>query len=477
MPKTSPVNAEEPDWKTAKVVLPKLGGLVPEFYVPFLFWTVLALATFFLTLYPGVAFPGARVRVESEPPGAAVFFGGRAYGFTPVEAFVPAGEVDFELSRPGFTPHRERVLIGNNPFLSLFFPARQEFRVHLANGDLQILLQRFEAQLSEVALATPYEENRLPPPLFSDLRADLAACGVNNEEFQRLMKDYLPYVADPYLYRDLRKALSGHEPGSFEDELAFWQPLVDTPTLPLWVWVNSLASRRQSLAQQPFFASLAARRIEGNRRRPLASRRVGFLELPLGLWLAGPIDSALPEREPFDLPYRVAARRVLIQARPVTQREFARFLSAHPEWAAENRSELIQKGLVDGRYLDGWQGLTPPQPDAPVVNVSAYAVEAYMKSLVLERGERARLPFDHEWEAVANTNPGLFEWMANAYRSTEFLLLKEDQVWKEAPAGVVRSVRSPPNSAHAVRSPYQRGALPPEWCSPHLTFRVVVEIP
>lgn len=476
-PANKPQEPAAPAWQTAKVTLPRVGGFAPTFYVTVLYAAAAVFLVLWIFLIPGLAWPGARVTVVSVPPGAAVFFGERAYGYTPTEVFVPAGQTDMVLTRPHFPEYRRGVEIPNQPILSWLFPARMEVRVTLQPGDPAELLAAFEATLSEIALAAPFEENRQPPPLFTDLRNDLAACGLTDRDIQAALTRFAPYLTDAYLYRDLRMALSGSAPGSFQDELAFWEEVFPSaPFLSLWVYANLPLAEQYSLAQASFWEEARSRLDpRGARRPPLPSPTPGFWELPLGDWIHGPRALAEPPRtEPFLLPYRRVGPRVTIQRRPVTQREFAAFLRDDPTWSPANRQNLIREGRADERYLSDWTTNEGPAPDSPVVNVSAYAAEAYADYLSRVRRQRVRLPFEDEWEAVAGSNPGLFEWMGNAYRSAEFLLWQDSGFTKAGP-GVVRSVRSNVNRSLGVRDPYQRGALPPEFCSPNLGFRVVIE--
>ncbi len=83
-----------------------------------------------------------------------------------------------------------------------------------------------------------------------------------------------------------------------------------------------------------------------------------------------------------------------IDRTPVTNEQFLRFVTAHPEW----RRERVARVFADAGYLRHWPGettLTAAQRQQPVVHVSWFAASAYCES----RG--ARLPTWYEWEYVA----------------------------------------------------------------------------
>lgn len=469
--------SEQPSWQTAKVVLPKILGITPQIYITFLYSLLALFILFCLFFLPGIAWPGAWVRVTSFPPGSAIFVGDKSYGYTPAEVFVPAGKTELVLKRPGFASLSIPTEIPNQLFLSWIFPARMQFDLRLEKGDPNFIIQRFESELSEIALAAPFEENRQPPPLFTDLKNDLSACGYDEDKIHDVLISFAPYVADYYLYRDLRYALSSQAPSDFSGELAFWEAIFPgKPFLPLWLWANSSLSDQYSLAQSSFWDELKTYlNPRENSRTALRSPLNGYFELPLGRWVQGPRNlSELPRTEPFILPHLRNASQARIRQNLITKGEYAAFIKSNSKWSKKNITDLIRQGLVDERYLEDWEDDQPSTSRDPVVNISAYAAEAFLDYYAASVGGRVRLPFDDEWEVVATTNPGMLEWMGNPYRIADYLLWSPDG-FRQAGPGVVRSVRSNINPESGFRNIYQRGALPPQFCSPNLGFRAVIE--
>lgn len=106
-----------------------------------------------------------------------------------------------------------------------------------------------------------------------------------------------------------------------------------------------------------------------------------------------------------------------IQATPVTNAQFLRFVLANPEWQRSSVPAIF----ADGRYLHHWAsdtGLGSAAPNAPVTNVSWFAANAYCAAGGM------RLPDEAEWEFLAwasaserdaRRSPGRQEQLLAAY--------------------------------------------------------------
>lgn len=91
---------------------------------------------------------------------------------------------------------------------------------------------------------------------------------------------------------------------------------------------------------------------------------------------------------------KVEVARFLLDAEPVTNRRFLAFLADHPEW----RRDRVKRVFAEPAYLASWRGpleVGGPDADAPVVEVSWFAAEAFCAA------SGKRLPSEAEWELAA----------------------------------------------------------------------------
>ncbi|MCO4772986.1 MAG: formylglycine-generating enzyme family protein [Deltaproteobacteria bacterium] len=91
---------------------------------------------------------------------------------------------------------------------------------------------------------------------------------------------------------------------------------------------------------------------------------------------------------------QIAVDAFLLEERPVTNREYAAFVSTHPEWQRGKVPALFS----DPGYLSQWESPDSPGDailDQPVTHVSWWAARSFCEA----RGKR--LPYEREWELAA----------------------------------------------------------------------------
>lgn len=150
-----------------------------------------------------------------------------------------------------------------------------------------------------------------------------------------------------------------------------------------------------------------------------------------GIWR--PIEPASESQK------EVRVEAFLLDVVPVTNAQFLAFVTEHPAW----RRDRIPALLADERYLARWAGPTDlgiVLPDAPVVEVSWHAAEAYCAAM------DRRLPTTAEWELAAMAD----ETRADATADPVYRQRILD--WYARPAGEpLRRVGMGPANAWGIR--------------------------
>jgi formylglycine-generating enzyme required for sulfatase activity len=108
----------------------------------------------------------------------------------------------------------------------------------------------------------------------------------------------------------------------------------------------------------------------------------------------GRFESVLPQGPAPNVSTAVEVAPFALRRTPVTVADYLAFVQSRPRWQRGRVPVLF----AEARYLAEWRGPLDPgalDPNAPVVNVSWFAAQAYCES------EGARLPTWIEWEYAA----------------------------------------------------------------------------
>jgi len=253
-----------------------------------------------------------------------------------------------------------------------------------------------------------------------------------------------------------------------------------------------------------------------------------FNNIPGGTLIQGRDDdlASLGNRVDLLLPHPVEVASFYISKTEITNSQFKSFISENPAWSKNNLDELLANKLVTKDYLSEWQEDKIPgeRHDFPVVYVSFAAASAYCDWLSSKYSLTARLPYESEWEWAArgglvgkpyplgNTAAGenfftddeqsprrvaqgpangyglhdmsgnVWEWCMDWFSPVSYFFTSQHpQVdlidhYHSPAIGAERAVRggSWANDKDLVKL-YTRGSQPPDWCSPYLGFRVVLD--
>jgi hypothetical protein len=479
-----------------QIRLKPLFGVAPKHYLAVIYGIVVLAALFSLLILPGLVNPGTVVTVTSTPSGAAVTWQGRHWGTTPLTVFLPEGEGDLKVSKPGFQPVTEHFTSGNNVFFSLVLPRTDSASATLAATSSEAIIDLYRTQVGRWALAIPFSSTYRFPPLFTRLAADASAAGMTTDQIKQVLLSLRETVADPQMYADYGRAFhlwTNTPPEGLETQYDLWKPLVGETSgrLALWLLANQIKPLRDRQTAEPsdwFLARIqefkdslktgTAPAVGGSTRTSLGS----FHSISAGtfLWGSDGAKFSWPVEPPFVLPVPVSTGAFWMADAEVTQAQFAAFIAAKPEWAPSARDALIAAGKADTDYLADWTD-KPPVPSDPVTGVSWYAAQAYAAwatATGLGGGRKVVLPDDLQWEAAARAQGGTlpgqseWEWTASAWYPGQPL------VWSAAPEFVPSYARSLKGGSTAAKGKvWDRAGWPASGATSGLGIRLALVSP
>ncbi|HTH14065.1 MAG TPA: SUMF1/EgtB/PvdO family nonheme iron enzyme [Spirochaetia bacterium] len=487
-----------------QVRLQPIFGVEPKYYLAGLYGVLLLGILFSLLVLPGILKPGTRVTVTSTPPGAAVTWGGKTWGATPVTVFLPEGKGSLVVSKPGFEPQTRDYASGNDLLFSLFLPRSDAVSAQLKPTSADSVANLYRAEVGRWSLAVPFTSEYRFPPLFTRFAADAAAAGWDLDKIKSFLLGMREAVADPQMYLDYGRALGlwavdGAVPGDLESQYKLWAPLVGEGQgrLALWLLANQAKPDRlrETTDQSDWFRARTAEFQASLKQATVApaaapaslkSAAGTFRGVPGAtfLWGATGTSVALPVDPPYELlPVPVTVAGFWIADREVTQGEFAAFVAANPQWAPGARDTLTAAGLADADFLVGWVEGKPTAPSDPVSSVSWYAAKAYADWLnatgKVPAGKKAILPDDFQWEAAARAtggagmmNQGVWEWTSSSWYPGQSF------VWTAAvpaePTSWARSLKGGFQNAKGAVKPGDRAGWPASGATPGLGFRIAL---
>lgn len=529
MKDTPPQEAQTlPDFK---VTLKPILGIKPAHYLAFFYSFAILAVLYFLLLHEGLVHPGTKVSLQSAPPGASVFYNDRWLGSTPLEVFLPEGEGVLRFSRPGFLIKNEKVRWGSSLFFSLFLPRAETFRVELLPDTQNPIEDMARMNLDRWALAGPFWNEYQPPPIFTDFVRDAQAAGRSLDEIKVFLRGRMAQVTDPWLYRDLSRAVGLDPAADFEAQYRFWETFWGSTAagegrLAFWLLVNQPRDRRSELSKTAFFqktlenwkSSIPLAAPPPETLGPLTFAGETFRFVPPGAFYLGASGTVLglPLHPPYLLPVPTVLPGYWMAEHEVTRGQYATFVKEVPAWAPSRREELAEMGLVDHDYLKNWSSDQPEPQEAglPVNFVSFFAARAYAQwfdARLSSRQVRASLPSEAHWEwaarearangpaddrktaggkvllpvtqQVQNTlglkglRHSLWEMMRHSYAGGEFLVRQRGEAWSADSIGPETqiSVRGGSFANPQPVAVYERAGQSALWCTEFLGFRLMLE--
>lgn len=410
------------DIESASVRLGNFLGMKPETWLPGAFLAALVLALAAALTLPGVLRYGTLLSVRSKPSGSAVTIDGVHAGTTPGTFFVPAGSRTVTVSRPGFPDRTTELAVKGRLLGSLVFPRRQVLELSLSSGDPEKpLSEAFPRHASAGLAGTPSAIYQLDPALPDTLLA-LAETGeaasIDRRSVGSLAASALAAAGSAASLRDASRAVflaaaaGAPSPLGLVAGLETIGAVVSGKPASQRIPANLVPeSLRQAIRSSPAVARLEARASTGTTPGETASGLVSFASHSFHTFPPRTVQVSGEAPGGFAVPYAVDLPFFGLARTEVTNEQWARFVAANPEWAAETGAS---------RDSPSSSGLRQPADSAdpgsyPVTGVSWDAARAYCEWLgsFAPDGYSVRLPSEAMWEAAFEA--GGAAWKTGAF--------------------------------------------------------------
>ncbi|MBT3275569.1 MAG: SUMF1/EgtB/PvdO family nonheme iron enzyme [Spirochaetales bacterium] len=518
---------ETEDISEVEVKLRPILGLKPGLYLTILYGLAAVVVLFLLLFLPGIRRNGTLYNFESTPSSAAVYIDNQYAGSTPSKIFVEKGTHVVTVSRPFFQDIEEEIETPGRLIGSLFAKRKAGYSGILSLTDPEGFLTARRREIAEWSLVNQFGPSYQPPRLISSTISDALAADLGQDELWRFLESVLSSINGEIFLADFVRAFNLLESGN---QVPNQNSIVHVlrkmallkqkyQSLPLLVsavfnpetisqirsssWFSkTIDSYRNAVSTE----SLASETLIPGNEVVIAG--LPFVRLPKGDFTMGmPVGQA----NDGELLHPEYTSELFMLKGEVTREWYESFISQTPQWRSDNKSQLIEDGLVNEGYLQSL--IEPGNDNSPISYVSFYAASAFANwfktTLPDKYGDYiVRLPTETEWEwasrlfdgseeidwsanqstapplsgkaGVENLLGGLWEWCATWFHPAGYFVKSWDNdrvtastAYDTGAEAVVRGGSWASNEDDRIDSA-TRGSQPPEWCTPFTGFRIVL---
>lgn len=352
------------------VKLKPIFGLRPGIVILSSFIAAFLLIFFLLFMLPGIVNGGKYVSFTSDLTGIGVYMDGSYLGSTEGSRyFIQSGEHSVRYVKNSVEIGNDTIDISHPIFFTLLFHRSEDINVEYQKSDELVasVNERFLSDVSSWSKVTTFVPPTTLPPLFSSYAKDMIA--LNESVDSTLWDKAVAHISSKEMYSDYLEACA---------------MLSITPELDDTIFTPEESAAYNYLHEVSFPSS------SGD----------GFISYEASTFEMG---SYLGDSYPLinEKRIEVSTPDFSISARPVSEYDYALFVSENPEWALSNKENLIAEGLVDENYLSGVSLSIGYVSLRPIRNISYYAAQAYIEWLSARDGVSYSLPSEAEWSYAA----------------------------------------------------------------------------
>ncbi len=363
------------------VVLKPWHGLRPACYILLLLLLFIMIIFFLLCLLPGLVSSKAYVSFDTVLPVLGVYEDGRylGNGYSSVLE-TTGGSHTYKYTYEGLVIGEETKEVKRHYFFTFFYNPVTVITPSLTYSD-EVRAKAVETAAEEVAsrsLITDYTDEAVYSNMLSTFARTAAAMGI--KDVRDLWLYSLLHITSPDMYYDYVSAKAVYDEAGILYE--------SDESLEVEEYIISLYADYDTseIVKNDETTEINVRKDGSYATYSSGTVTVGETTSP-----SYPDSDSLPQTQNYD--------SFSIGVNLITENEYAKFVEENPEWAADNRDNLIKEGLVDSNYL---KNITlSSRSSRPIRYISWYAAEAYCRWKSGKDGVEYSLPTLAEWTVAA----------------------------------------------------------------------------
>ena len=363
------------------VVLKPWHGIRPAYYILLLLLLLILAAFFLLCLLPGLVSTKAYVSFDTALPVLGVYEDGRYLGNGYISVLeTTSGSHVYTYTYEGIEIGEETREVKRHYFFTFFYNPVTVITPSLTFTD-EVREKAVQSAANEVAsrsLISEYSDEAVYSDELTSFARTAAVMGI--EDVRDIWLYSLLHVTSSYMYSDYLEAKAVYEENGITYETEESR-IVEEYILSLYRDYDTTEIVKNDETTD----------ISVNRDGSFCTYTAGTVTLG---------ETSSPAYSESDsLPVSVEYDSFSIGANMVTENEYAKFVEENPEWGAENRDELVSRGLVDSNYL---KNITlSSRSSRPIRYISWYAAQAYCSWKSEKDGVEYTLPTSAEWTVAA----------------------------------------------------------------------------
>lgn len=348
--------------KVEPVKIKPLFGIKPNIWVTACYGLAVLILIFIIAFLPGIKKGQKRVTFTSAAGNVAVYVDSKYVGGTPFTSFISSGNHTAEFKVCEETIDTVEFKVGHPVFLTWLFPRKMnvESKATISNTAYDSLSKAFLENVATYSAILSYDTVYQYPPLFKNYAESLKSyAGLAGSDYKDVLFAACSFITTNEMLEDAKSA--------------YLLLSIDFD----WTEIENAVKNKDFKNETEHLIGLS---------------RVYRGSLDCEYFTRG----------------GNSVNGFTFDDYAVSEAMYYYFVKENPNWAASNKENLINQGLVDSNYLEG-VSLSSINTLRPVRNISYYAAKAFCEWLSKKTSREVFLPEELQWTTAANFSDSGFQ--------------------------------------------------------------------